>query len=171
MVLVSHTELKRFTRECLIKSGASASNAEPVAAVLVEADLRGVYSHGTNRLDLYCDELRRGAVNGESFPVIANEAPATAMVRTLPSRSRCILFSVLARSLASAPHTTQPHPHINTDPPLIHTHTHTHTRIRTRTASGGWYERARCSCWQVLYGASHCKGEGVRHRLGCVQQL
>ena len=45
-----------------------------------QADLRGVYSHGVNRLDLYCDELRRGAVDASATPVVVSDAAGIALV-------------------------------------------------------------------------------------------
>lgn len=51
-----------------------------VAEVLVEADKRGITSHGVNRLSLYCSELQRGAVKGTGCPSILKEGPAMALV-------------------------------------------------------------------------------------------
>lgn len=53
-----------------MQSGSKPENAEVVADVLVAADLRGISSHGVNRLELYCDELTRGAVDPNALPVL-----------------------------------------------------------------------------------------------------
>ena len=42
-----------MVRECLITVGATSDNADAVADVLVAADMRGVLSHGVNRLETY----------------------------------------------------------------------------------------------------------------------
>lgn len=34
------------------------------------ADVRGIPSHGVNRLELYCDELLRKAVDAHGIPVL-----------------------------------------------------------------------------------------------------
>ena len=38
---------------CLITVGATSDNADAVVDVLVAADMRGVLSHGVNRLEIY----------------------------------------------------------------------------------------------------------------------
>lgn len=47
---------------------------------MVEADARGIPSHGVNRLDLYCDELRRGCVDPAAVPEVVSDAAAVALV-------------------------------------------------------------------------------------------
>ena len=58
------------------------ANAKIVAEVLVEADLRGISSHGVNRLYLYCNELSAGRVNGYGIPktVLRKDYFSTALV-------------------------------------------------------------------------------------------
>ncbi|CAH1984627.1 unnamed protein product [Acanthoscelides obtectus] len=46
------SEAKRFMVDCLKAVGATESNAETVADNLLEADYRGHYSHGMNRLGM-----------------------------------------------------------------------------------------------------------------------
>ena len=55
---ISYADLWSYATACLVKAGSSEENAKTVAKVLVEADLRGITSHGVNRLG----EERRGAV-------------------------------------------------------------------------------------------------------------
>lgn len=43
-------EAKRFLKDCLMAVNTSAETADQLAEVLVEADYRGHYSHGLNRL-------------------------------------------------------------------------------------------------------------------------
>lgn len=51
-----------------------------MADVLIEADYRGHYSHGINRLNLYVRDLQSGAVNGKIKPAILKETVAIALV-------------------------------------------------------------------------------------------
>lgn len=78
--LVGQEELLRFCSDCLLSSGAKPKHADCVARVLVEADLRAVYSHGINRLKMYADECRTGAVDVEAEPVVERERAGTAVV-------------------------------------------------------------------------------------------
>ena len=59
---VPRAELEALVRDCLAAAGASESHAAVVAEVLVEADARGVPSHGVNRLEMYVSELEHGVV-------------------------------------------------------------------------------------------------------------
>eukprot|EP00750_Incisomonas_marina_P022090 INCI4845.3.p1 GENE.INCI4845.3~~INCI4845.3.p1 ORF type:complete len:504 (+),score=83.43 INCI4845.3:140-1651(+) len=66
--LVDAQDLRTFAEDCLKHAGCARENAEVVADVLLSADLRGVSSHGVQRLHLYCDEVRSGVVNGCGYP-------------------------------------------------------------------------------------------------------
>jgi len=77
---VAADDLKDFCIRTLVASGSAPENAEAVAKVLVCADLRGVTSHGVNRLELYCDELSRKAVDGTAKPTIERETDSVATV-------------------------------------------------------------------------------------------
>ena len=62
--LTTEEKLKRFVTETLQRSGVSRAHAEVVADVLVEADLRGIESHGVARLDsYYIARIRSGHLN------------------------------------------------------------------------------------------------------------
>ncbi|XP_026479996.1 uncharacterized protein LOC113386430 [Ctenocephalides felis] len=71
---------KRFIKECLIKAKACDKNADQQAALLIAADLRGHYSHGMNRLEMYLNELEAGVCDGRAEPQILKETPAAAWV-------------------------------------------------------------------------------------------
>eukprot|EP00041_Stephanoeca_diplocostata_P014102 m.253218 g.253218 ORF g.253218 m.253218 type:complete len:380 (-) comp19580_c0_seq2:377-1516(-) len=79
-VRIPAKDLEDFCTSCLVASGSEPENARLVAHVLVLADLRDINSHGVNRLDLYCDELKRGAVSTSAKPTIASEAASVALV-------------------------------------------------------------------------------------------
>jgi len=80
MHLVSHTDLKLFTREVFIKMGCSPSDAELATQVLVSADLRGVDSHGVARLIGYIRLWENDRVNPNPLVKIVHETPSTAVV-------------------------------------------------------------------------------------------
>lgn len=50
MSRVPLAEIRRFCVDCMTTVGASQAHAVALADVLVEADRRGHYSHGLNRL-------------------------------------------------------------------------------------------------------------------------
>jgi hypothetical protein len=55
-------------------------HAATVADILVAADLRGVHSHGVNRLEMYVGEVRNGEVDPRVRPQVTSETPAIACV-------------------------------------------------------------------------------------------
>lgn len=73
-------ELRRFTREVFAAYGLPGEDAGVIADDLVEADLRGVYSHGVSRIPIYCDRLRRGLVNTAPKISVERVTPVVAHV-------------------------------------------------------------------------------------------
>lgn len=78
--MISIEEARRFMVDCFLSSRTSQGNAEAMADLLVEADYRGHFSHGMNRLEMYINDLRKNSTNGIATPEILNETPATAWV-------------------------------------------------------------------------------------------
>ena len=61
-------------------SGAIPRHAACLADVLLAADLRGHYSHGLNRLEMYTRDICEGLCDGKATPVVVKETSATAFV-------------------------------------------------------------------------------------------
>lgn len=61
-------------------AGVQAGDARVVADSLVDADLRGIHSHGVNRLGIYVERLRAGGNRAEGEPVLVGEAPSLALL-------------------------------------------------------------------------------------------
>ena len=62
-VLVDSPRLRAFAVDALVALGAEPSTAETVAESLVDADLRGVDSHGVHLLELYRNRVRAGDID------------------------------------------------------------------------------------------------------------
>lgn len=69
-----------LTIELLEAHGAAARNARIVADHLIEADTRGLRSHGTMRLPQYLDEIRRGEVDPSARPQLDARRPGQLLV-------------------------------------------------------------------------------------------
>lgn len=78
--LVEPGEARDFIQRCIEQCGSIAEHAACLAEVLVAADLRGHYSHGMNRLEMYSKELLMKQCDGMATPVIVKETCATAYV-------------------------------------------------------------------------------------------
>jgi LDH2 family malate/lactate/ureidoglycolate dehydrogenase len=50
--LISIDEARRFMVDCFVNSNTNRENAQAMADLLVEADYRGHFSHGMNRLEM-----------------------------------------------------------------------------------------------------------------------
>lgn len=82
-ILVPAEKLVSVVAACLravSRNAVSQEDAELVAQVLVDADARGVPSHGVNRLELYCGELEAGLIDPKARPSVKVDGPATALV-------------------------------------------------------------------------------------------
>lgn len=72
--------LKDFTAQVLVKVGMPADDAALVADSLVEANVRGVDSHGVLRLPAYVAKLKAGGTRARPAVRIVRDGPATALV-------------------------------------------------------------------------------------------
>ncbi|KAL2757791.1 hypothetical protein ACRALDRAFT_1079881 [Sodiomyces alcalophilus JCM 7366] len=77
---VAASEAKRLVEETLRGNGVPADHAALVARCLVAADLRGVDSHGINRLPSYVARIRQGVMDPGAQPTVRQVTPVVAHV-------------------------------------------------------------------------------------------
>ena len=76
---VSATQLTAFVTRAFIAAGLPKDDAQAVAGLMVEADLRGSDTHGVIRLPLYVRRLRAGGINAKpNIRVISDRASVSA---------------------------------------------------------------------------------------------
>ena len=73
---IDAAELAAFAARLFVARGMKAEHASQVADVLVWADLRGVDSHGVERLPSYLSLIERGQMNPHGEPRLDDVAPA-----------------------------------------------------------------------------------------------
>jgi LDH2 family malate/lactate/ureidoglycolate dehydrogenase len=73
-------QLRRFCVQAFEQVGLSTRDAALVADTLVDADLRGVHSHGTWWLTTYTERLRHGGLNPNPQIQIVRDLPSMAIV-------------------------------------------------------------------------------------------
>lgn len=79
--IVSFDYMKEFITQVFLSYGASPSRAEVCADVLIEADKRGIDSHGLGRLKpIYCDRMDKGILYPDQPIDIVAESDACALV-------------------------------------------------------------------------------------------
>jgi LDH2 family malate/lactate/ureidoglycolate dehydrogenase len=69
-----------LAKKLLVSTGADPSNAQTVADIFVEADLRGFGVQGVDYLYYVLDCLKRGIIDGKAQPTIAKETESTALI-------------------------------------------------------------------------------------------
>lgn len=77
---VKREELLDFAFRVMKKIGCDEDKARIVADVLVEADMRGINSHGVARLRRYVNHIREGIIDPSGEPEIVYETPVSAVV-------------------------------------------------------------------------------------------
>jgi L-2-hydroxycarboxylate dehydrogenase (NAD+) len=73
--LIHYEDLRIFTKQVLMKMGASKKNAFLVADNLVTSNLRGIDSHGVGRLKRYVDGIRTGYILPKAKPRVKRDSP------------------------------------------------------------------------------------------------
>ncbi|KAK5989792.1 putative oxidoreductase YjmC [Cladobotryum mycophilum] len=79
-VFVAAEEARRLVQDILKGNGASEENAAIVAKCLVAADLRGVESHGINRIPSYMERVRQGVLDAAAQPELNQVTPVVTQV-------------------------------------------------------------------------------------------
>ncbi len=69
-----------FTEQVLIGNGVPEENASIVAKCLVAADLRGIDTHGVNRVPSYTARIRQGVLDAKASPTLKSITPVVAQV-------------------------------------------------------------------------------------------
>ncbi len=69
--------LRAFCAEILLNAGLRQASAELVAESLVDAEARGIVSHGVTRLRIYVERIQKGMIDEEAEPVVVRESPAS----------------------------------------------------------------------------------------------
>ena len=78
---ISTQELTRFITQSMSKIGVVKHHSQALAALLIQADQRGHYSHGLQRFPMYFAEVKTGNVSKQDLtPKILNETPSSAHI-------------------------------------------------------------------------------------------
>lgn len=73
---IAATKLEAFVKRALEAAGFSSEDADIVAVLMVEADLRGSDTHGVIRLPLYLRRLKAGGIKPRPNIRIVKEWPS-----------------------------------------------------------------------------------------------
>ncbi len=80
-VIVDFAYMKQFMKDVFLSYGCTEDQAETSAEVLIEADKRGIDSHGLGRLKpIYCDRIDKGILWPNKPITVIKETDTTALV-------------------------------------------------------------------------------------------
>lgn len=80
IVRVRQEDAQSFAEAVLEANGVSKDNATIIARGLVQADLRGVDSHGINRIPSYMSRVRNGVLDPKAEPTLTQVTPVVGLV-------------------------------------------------------------------------------------------
>ena len=101
-VVVRAEELVAFCRETFLRAGLDPPGAEIVARSLVEADLRGIFSHGVVRLWLYERRVRAGLIRPNPAMRLTRTGPATTVLYGDHGAGQVVGSRAMAEAIALA---------------------------------------------------------------------
>ena len=101
-VVLSHAELRLMMRDCFLGAGLDETDAEAVADVLADANLRGVESHGVERAPIYMRRLRQGLATGTNGAAVTVDAGAVCRMDAGRALGPAVSVLALDRAVALA---------------------------------------------------------------------
>src|SRR3984885_5806407 len=72
--------IERFVAGAFVAAGLPADDAQTLARLMVEADLRGSDTHGVIRLPLYTRRIRAGGINPKPNIRVVSDGPPAALI-------------------------------------------------------------------------------------------
>ncbi len=94
--------LRSFGERAYVRAGLSATDATTVVAVQLEADLRGVDTHGFQRLPLYVERLLRGENNPAPRLRVLKESPASLVIDADNGLGQLVCHRAMALAIEKA---------------------------------------------------------------------
>jgi len=101
-VRVKAKDLEDFAVKVMKTVGCDEKRANIVAEVLVEADMRGISSHGVARLKRYVDHIRTGIIDPKAEPVVIFETPVSIVVDGRNGVGQYISYVSMEKTLKKA---------------------------------------------------------------------
>ncbi len=99
---VAADTLKSFCSEVLERLDVPSEDAQITAKVLVEADLRGIDSHGVARLSRYVSGIQQGMMKPRPNPKVVHETPVTATIDGDAGLGQPVSYRAMRLAIAKA---------------------------------------------------------------------
>ncbi len=106
MKIISQGDLHRFIKTVFIQCGSSENDAAIIANVLIDADLKGIDSHGVSRLKrIYYDRIKSGIVNPKTKIDILKDSTSTCLIDGNNGMGHVISFKAMGIAIEKAKET------------------------------------------------------------------
>ena len=96
---VSHTALDAFCVDLLKAAGVPETDARITARIQVEADLRGVHSHGARAISGYIRRILKGDINPNAHPRVLSEGAAYVHVDADNALGQVAAYGAMLRAI------------------------------------------------------------------------
>jgi LDH2 family malate/lactate/ureidoglycolate dehydrogenase len=77
---IQAAKLTEFSNRCLVKAGIPEHEAQMITNTMIEADARGIHSHGLMRLPIYIQRIQKGYIRNVSNIIVKEDNKATAVL-------------------------------------------------------------------------------------------
>ncbi len=94
--------LKNFMKDVFIGLGVPEDDAEICADVLITSDLRGIESHGIQRMKMYYDRIKAGIYNPKTEYKIIKDGPTTALIDGGVGMGHVIAYNAMKLAIEKA---------------------------------------------------------------------
>jgi L-2-hydroxycarboxylate dehydrogenase (NAD+) len=94
--------LENFMKDVFIKLGAPKEDAKIIANVLITSDLRGIESHGIQRLKMYYDRIKEGIYEINTNIDILKDGPVTAVLDGNCGMGHVIAYKAMKMAIEKA---------------------------------------------------------------------
>lgn len=95
-------QLIEFSNRCLVKAGVPDHEAEIVTNTMIEADARGIHSHGLMRLPIYVQRIQKGLIRSVSNVVVEQDSKATAVLNGSFSAGQVVATKAMDMAMEKA---------------------------------------------------------------------
>ena len=102
IVYLEHKILKSFMKDVFIGLEVPDEDAEIIADVLINSDLRGIDSHGIQRCKMYYDRIREGIYNPKTEIEVVNDNITTAVIDGHCGMGHVIAYKAMKMAIEKA---------------------------------------------------------------------
>lgn len=99
---IQASEMIRFSNSCLAHAGVPEQEAQTITNTMIEADAKGIHSHGLMRLPIYIQRIRHGLMLPVSNVTVQRNTNATAVLDGNFSAGQMVATKAMELAIAKA---------------------------------------------------------------------